>query len=949
MDRIVIKGAREHNLKGIDLELPKNSLIVITGVSGSGKSSLAFDTIYAEGERRYVESLSAYARQFLEKMDKPDVESIEGLSPSISIEQRTISKNPRSTVGTVTEVYDYLRLLFTTLGTPHCYRCGRAITTQSIQQMTERLLELPQGTKLTVFSPIVRGRKGEYRKELAALRRDGYTKARIDGKMVELIEVDGLDKRKKHYIDVIIDRLVVKEGVGLRLSDALELATGLSGGIAKVETSEGREFFFNEKLSCIECGISYPEITLTTFSFNSPHGACPECKGLGEKTSFDPSLVVPDQELSLIDGAIAPWNKKTEKKPTALYEDIILSLSRHYGFALETPFRKLPKKVRDAILFGTEEEIEFIYRKGGRRYSFFEPFEGVIPNLERRYKEATSDRIREELEQYINYILCPACKGSRLKREALHIKVAGLSIWDITRMTVRDAILFFQSLELDATSWKIAEKIVKEITARLIFLHNVGLGYITLDRPTLTLSGGEAQRIKLATQIGSGLVGVLYVLDEPSIGLHQRDTRRLLKALKRLRDMGNTVIVVEHDETTIRSADFVVDMGPGAGEEGGRVVATGSPADIMANPDSLTGKYLSGVLSIPVPSTRKKPDGRFLTLKGVRANNIRGMNVRIPLGLITCVTGVSGSGKSTLVVDTLYKNLTRILYGLKERAGFVKAIDGLEHIDKVISVDQSPIGRTPRSNPATYTGVFTPIRELFSQLPDSRMRGYGAGRFSFNVKGGRCETCKGEGTIKVEMHFLPDVYVRCDACGGRRYNPETLEVKYRGKDIAECLEMTVTEALEFFKNIPVIRNKLTVLKDVGLGYIRLGQPATTLSGGEAQRIKLAKELSRPSTGKTLYILDEPTTGLHFADIEKLLTVIRRLTDAGNTVVIIEHNMDVIKFADYIIDLGPEGGDEGGRLVACGTPEEVAKNRLSYTGAYLKEVLALPARKTCYGG
>ncbi len=949
MDRIVIKGAREHNLKGIDLELPKNSLIVITGVSGSGKSSLAFDTIYAEGERRYVESLSAYARQFLEKMDKPDVESIEGLSPSISIEQRTISKNPRSTVGTVTEVYDYLRLLFTTLGTPHCYRCGRAITTQSIQQMTERLLELPQGTKLTVFSPIVRGRKGEYRKELAALRRDGYTKARIDGKMVELIEVDGLDKRKKHYIDVVIDRLVVKEGVGLRLSDALELATGLSGGIAKVETSEGREFFFNEKLSCIECGISYPEITLTTFSFNSPHGACPECKGLGEKTSFDPSLVVPDQELSLIDGAIAPWNKKTEKKPTALYEDIILSLSRHYGFAPETPFRKLPKKVRDAILFGTEEEIEFIYRKGGRRYSFFEPFEGVIPNLERRYKEATSDRIREELEQYINYILCPACKGSRLKREALHIKVAGLSIWDITRMTVRDAILFFQSLELDATSWKIAEKIVKEITARLIFLHNVGLGYITLDRPTLTLSGGEAQRIKLATQIGSGLVGVLYVLDEPSIGLHQRDTRRLLKALKRLRDMGNTVIVVEHDETTIRSADFVVDMGPGAGEEGGRVVATGSPTDIMANPDSLTGKYLSGVLSIPVPSTRKKPDGRFLALKGVRANNIRGMNVRIPLGLITCVTGVSGSGKSTLVVDTLYKNLTRILYGLKERAGFVKAIDGLEHIDKVISVDQSPIGRTPRSNPATYTGVFTPIRELFSQLPDSRMRGYGAGRFSFNVKGGRCETCKGEGTIKVEMHFLPDVYVRCDACGGRRYNPETLEVKYRGKDIAECLEMTVTEALEFFKNIPVIRNKLTVLKDVGLGYIRLGQPATTLSGGEAQRIKLAKELSRPSTGKTLYILDEPTTGLHFADIEKLLMVLRRLTDGGNTVVIIEHNMDVIKFADYVIDLGPEGGDEGGRLVACGTPEEVAKNRLSYTGAYLKEVLALPARKTCYGG
>ncbi len=948
MDRIIIKGAREHNLKGIDLELPKESLIVITGVSGSGKSSLAFDTIYAEGERRYVESLSTYARQFLDKMAKPDVESIEGLSPAISIEQRTVSKNPRSTVGTVTEVYDYLRLLFTTLGIPHCYRCGRAITTQTTQQMTRRLFELQHGTRLTVFSPIVRGRKGEYRKELSALKRDGYTRARIDGQMVELMEVESLDKRKKHHIEVVIDRIVMKEGIGLRLSEALELATALSGGTVKVETSTGREFFFNERLSCIECGISYPEITLTTFSFNSPHGACPGCRGLGEKTSFDPTLVVPDPGLSLMDGAIAPWTRKTERRPAALYEDIIISLSRHYGFSPDTPFSRLPRRVREAILFGTKEKIEFHYRRGSRRYSFFEPFEGVIPNLERRYREGTSERVRQELEQYISYVECPACRGSRLKREALHVKVGRHSIWDITRMTVRDAILFFQTLELDATSSRIAEKIVKEISARLIFLHNVGLGYITLDRPTLTLSGGEAQRIKLATQIGSGLTGVLYVLDEPSIGLHQRDTRRLLDALKRLRDMGNTVIVVEHDETTIRSADFVVDMGPGAGEQGGRVVATGSPEGIMASPDSLTGKYLSGILSIPVPSTRKSPDGRFLTLKGVVANNIDGMDVCIPLGLITCVTGVSGSGKSTLVVDTLYKNLVRILYGSKEKAGLVKRIEGLEEIDKVIAVDQSPIGRTPRSNPATYTGVFAPIRELFSQLPEARMRGYGPGRFSFNVKGGRCETCKGEGTIKVEMHFLPDVYVRCDACGGRRYNPETLEVKYRGKDIAQCLEMTVTEALEFFRNIPVIRSKLGVLEDVGLGYIRLGQPATTLSGGEAQRIKLSKELSRPSTGRTLYILDEPTTGLHFADIEKLLSVLRRLTDGGNTVVIIEHNLDVIKFADYIIDLGPEGGDEGGRLVACGTPEEVARCRASYTGAYLKDVLASQPGKTCCG-
>ena len=939
MDRIIIKGAREHNLKGFDLEIPRNRLVVITGVSGSGKSSLAFDTIYAEGRRRYVESLSAYARQFLEQMDKPDVESIEGLSPAIAIEQKTTSKNPRSTVGTVTEVYDYLRLLFARVGTPHCYRCGRLIARQTIQQMVDRIMELQEGTRLLVLSPIVRGRKGEYRKELEQLLRDGYTRVRIDGELRGLEETIELDKRRKHYIDVVVDRIVLKDGVRGRLAESLEMATGLAGGLVKIETEDGREFFFNERLSCVECGISYPEITPTMFSFNSPHGACDACNGIGERFCFDPELVIPDSSLSLIDGAVLPWSRRGAKGSLARFRQIVDSLSRHYGFDPTLPFRKLPKKIREIILHGSgEEEILFEYRKGRGVYTFRQPFEGVLPNLERRYRETESAEARSEFERYMNPQPCPVCKGSRLKKEALYIKVDGRSIWDVVRMSIRDSLRFFRELELDPTRREIAWRVVKEITERLLFLSHVGLDYLTLARSSASLSGGEGQRIRLATQIGSSLVGVLYILDEPSIGLHQRDNRRLLSALKRLTEMGNSVLVVEHDESTIRSADYIIDMGPGAGENGGHIVATGKAAEITANPASVTGRYLSGELSIPVPAERKRPDGRYLSLYGLRENNLKGIKVRIPIGLITCVTGVSGSGKSTLVVDTLYKHLSRRLHNSTVRAGRLDSIRGLEHIDKVIDVDQSPIGRTPRSNPATYTGVFTPIRELFSQLPESRMRGYGPGRFSFNVKGGRCEACMGEGEIKVEMHFLPDVYVHCDACNGRRYNSETLDVRYKGRNIAECLDMTVTEALSFFEHIPHIRDRLKVLYDVGLGYIRLGQPATTLSGGEAQRIKLARELSKRATGRTLYILDEPTTGLHFADIQKLLDVLKHLSEAGNTIVIIEHNMDVIKFADHIIDLGPEGGDEGGRIIATGTPEEVAMVKNSYTGMFLKEVL-----------
>ncbi|MCP3677770.1 MAG: excinuclease ABC subunit UvrA [Deltaproteobacteria bacterium] len=942
MATLTIKGAREHNLKDIDIEIPRERLVIITGVSGSGKSSLAFDTIYAEGQRRYVESLSAYARQFLEQMEKPDVELIEGLSPAISIEQKTTSRNPRSTVGTVTEIYDYLRLLFARVGKPYCYQCEREITSQTIQQMVDRVMELPSGTKILLFSPIVRGRKGEYRKELNQLRREGYTRVRVDGEIRELIDEIGLDKKRKHTIEVVVDRLVIKESIARRLADSLEVATRLSDGIVRIETPHDTEeesavsILFNEKLACVECGISYPEMTPAAFSFNSPHGACPECAGLGHKLYFDPNLVVPNKEISLREGAIVPWGKRN----SVYFFQMLDALSSHLNFDIYTPFKKLRKSTRDVLLFGSgDDEVEFYYVKGSRRYTYTKRFEGVLKELEKRYLESESYEVRKELERYMNSQPCPVCHGSRLKRESLFVKVGGRSIHGIVGMSIRDCHALFEELQLEGTDREIARRILKEISTRLGFLTNVGLGYLTLDRQAATLSGGEGQRIRLATQIGSGLVGVLYILDEPSIGLHQRDNTKLLEALKRLRDMGNTVLVVEHDEETIMTADHIIDMGPGAGEAGGYVVATGTPSEIMENERSLTGQYLSGALTIPTPDTRHTPDGRFLILQGARENNLKSISVRIPVGLITCVTGLSGSGKSTLVVDTLYRLLAQRLYHSKERAGEVEKVLGLEYLDKVIDIDQSPIGRTPRSNPATYTGLFTPMRDLFSQLPDARMRGYKPGRFSFNVKGGRCEVCEGDGVIKVEMHFLPDVYVTCEVCNGRRYNRETLEIHFKGKNIAECLDMTVTEALKFFANIPAIRDRLQTLYDVGLSYIRLGQSATTLSGGEAQRIKLAKELAKRATGKTLYILDEPTTGLHFADIHKLLDVLQHLRSAGNTIVIIEHNLDVVKTADHIIDLGPGGGDEGGTIVAEGSPEEVAATQGSFTGEFLKRLLA----------
>jgi excinuclease ABC subunit A len=933
---IVIKGARVHNLKGISLAIPRDRLVVITGVSGSGKSSLAFDTIYAEGQRRYVESLSAYARQFLDQMDKPDVENIEGLSPAISIEQKTTSRNPRSTVGTVTEIYDYLRLLFARVGKPFCHKCGRAIASQSIQQMVDAVMALGEGAKFEVLSPIVRGRKGEYKKDLQKLRREGYTRIRIDGRMRGLDEEIELDKRKKHSIEVVVDRLIIKEGVTRRLADSLEVASKLSGGIVKVAVEGKGELLFNEKLACVDCAIGFDEITPAFFSFNSPHGACKECNGLGEKFHFDPELVVPDATKSLSDGAVAAWGRKG-----AFYQQAYEAMAERMGFSLDDPFEALSDDARAALLFGSgmgEETDSGDFSSEGDAV-LNAPFEGVIPNLERRYHETDSPDVRDEMERFMNSQVCPACKGARLRSEALCVKISGKTIWDATRMSIKDAHGFFSSLALSPADEAIARRILKEITERLGFLVNVGLDYITLDRAAGTLSGGEGQRIRLATQIGSSLVGVLYILDEPSIGLHQRDNRRLLEALKRLRDAGNTVLVVEHDEETMREADHIIDMGPGAGELGGEVVATGTASEIMKNPRSLTGRYLSGELSIPVPERRVKPDGRFIEVVGASANNLKSVDVKIPLGLMTCVTGISGSGKSTLVVDTLYRNLARLLYRTRERGGEVSAIKGVEFLDKVIDIDQSPIGRTPRSNPATYTGVFTPIRELFSQLPEAKVRGYDAGRFSFNVKGGRCETCGGEGEIKVEMHFLPDVYVRCDQCDAKRYNRDTLEIKYRGKSIADVLDMTVTEALEFLKNVPQARPRLQTLYDVGLGYIRLGQSATTLSGGEAQRIKLTRELAKRPTGRTIYILDEPTTGLHFEDIKKLLDVLRSLRDAGNTIVIIEHNLDVIKCADHIIDMGPEGGDAGGRVVAVGTPEEVAKKKGSYTGEFLREALS----------
>src|SRR5216117_701302 len=919
-DRIVVRGAREHNLKNIDLELPRDQLVVITGLSGSGKSSLAFDTIYAEGQRRYVESLSAYARQFLEQMEKPEVDSIEGLSPAISIEQKTTSKNPRSTVGTVTEIYDYLRVLFARVGVPHCPSCDRVISAQTVQQMVDRVMAQAPGTRLIVLAPVVRGRKGEYKKLFFDLGRQGFTRVRVNGAVRELGEAIELDRKRKHTIEVVVDRLVVRDNLGARLADSLETALRLADGVVQVEPvtdadKGGAPMLFSERLACAECGVSLPEVSPRMFSFNNPYGACPECGGLGSRDEIDPERVVPNPARSLKEGALAPW----AGRETTYFHQTLQVLARRHRFSLDTPWEKLKAPVRDVILRGERDD----------------GFEGVIPMLERRYRETTSEEARAEIQQFVAERPCPACGGARLRRESLGFKIGGRSIADVVTLTIKAAAAFFDGLTLSEREAAIARRVLKEIRERLGFLMNVGLDYLTLDRPAGTLAGGEGQRIRLATQIGSSLVGVLYILDEPSIGLHQRDNRRLLDTLKRLRDLGNTVLVVEHDEETIRSADYVVDLGPGAGELGGHVVAVGTPDEIRANPASLTGRYLAGALEIPVPATRRKGSSHAITIHNPREHNLKGMPVRIPLATFTCVTGVSGSGKSTLVNDILYRALAQMLHRAQDRPGAHDRIEGAQRVDKVVDIDQSPIGRTPRSNPATYTGVFTFIRTLFARTPEARMRGYAPGRFSFNVKGGRCEACQGDGLVKIEMHFLPDVYVTCDVCKGRRYNRETLDVRYKGRSVAEVLDMTVREALGFFDAVPVIRAKLQTLDDVGLDYIRLGQSATTLSGAEAQRVKLATELSRRATGRTLYILDEPTTGLHFADIQKLLDVLNRLVDQGNTIVIIEHNLDVIKTADWIIDLGPEGGDRGGEVVAAGTPKEVAGVKASHTGRVLR--------------
>jgi excinuclease ABC subunit A len=933
MNKIIVKGCRQHNLKNIDLEIPRDKLVVITGLSGSGKSSLAFDTIYAEGQRRYVESLSAYARQFLGQMDKPDVDSIDGLSPAIAIEQKTTSKNPRSTVGTVTEVYDYLRLLFARVGRPYCYKCGREIAAQTVQQITDAVMALPEGTRIQVLAPIVRGRKGEYKKELMAAGASGYVRARIDGVIRELSEPIPMDKKKKHDIEIVIDRLVIKPGVERRLAESVETALRQADGIVLINLADQKkDQLYSEKLACIFDNISYPEIAPNSFSFNSPQGACPTCDGLGGLLEFDKDLIVPNPNLSLREGAIKPWAKRTSFQ----YFQMLDSIAQGCGFDVNTPFKDLKATQQKLLFHGTGEDGSKT-AIGRDKRAVCRPFEGILEILKRRYDETDSFATQWELEQYMSYQTCPDCIGSRLRPESLAVKVAGLNIHDITKMSIKQALAFFSGLKLTEKESAIAHRILKEIRERLGFMVHVGLDYLTLDRGSATLSGGEGQRIRLATQIGSSLVGVLYILDEPSIGLHQRDNRRLLDTLFRLRDLGNTVLVVEHDEETIRLADHVVDMGPGAGVHGGEIVAQGTPADIQKIERSLTGQYLSGRAFIEVPRTRRKFN-KSISVVGASENNLRSITVQFPLGVLTCVTGVSGSGKSTLVVDILYRALAQRLYRSTERSGKHKDIIGLEHIDKVIDIDQSPIGRTPRSNPATYTGVFSPVRDLFAQLPDSRMRGYKPGRYSFNVKGGRCEACEGDGLIKIEMHFLPDVYVTCDVCHGSRYNRETLDIRYKGKNIAEVLSMTVEQAYEFFQNVPPVRSKLQTLIDVGLGYITLGQSATTLSGGESQRVKLSKELSRRATGRTLYILDEPTTGLHFADTQKLLDMLGQLVDSGNTVVVIEHNLDVIKTADWIIDLGPEGGDQGGQIVAQGTPENIAKANDSYTGQFLQKVL-----------
>ncbi|MBN1465957.1 excinuclease ABC subunit UvrA [candidate division KSB1 bacterium] len=935
-NKIIIKGAREHNLKNIDIEIPRDQLVVITGLSGSGKSSLAFDTIYAEGQRRYVESLSAYARQFLGLMEKPDVDYIEGLSPAISIEQKSAGRNPRSTVGTVTEIYDYLRLLFSRIGVPYCYNCGKKIERQTVQQIVDAIMEIPEGARIALLAPIVRGRKGEYKEVFAEAKRDGYVRVRVDGETYELESDIVLDKNKKHNIEIIVDRLVVKPTIKTRLTDSVETALHLASGIILIDIAGEQEILFSENFACHDCGISYEELTPRMFSFNSPYGACPTCDGLGTKMEIDPDLIVPDKSKTLAQGAITAWSKLTD----GWYLTIARGVAEAFGHDVHTPYANLSDDVKNAIMYGTRDEMIFKYESRSGRHSgtFKTRWEGVVGNLERRYRQTDSDGIRGWIEGFMNMVDCPECHGTRLRPEARAVRVGGRHIQDIVSMSIKESHQFFLQVKLTQREQTIAHQILKEIRERLSFLKNVGLDYLTLERATGSLSGGEAQRIRLATQIGSQLVGVLYILDEPSIGLHQRDNARLIDTLLKLRDLGNTVIVVEHDQETMEQADYLIDLGPGAGEHGGRIVAAGSPQEVKENVNSITGDYLAGRRHIPMPASRRKGNDKNLVIAGASGNNLQNVTLQIPLGKLVCVTGVSGSGKSTLINETLYRILSKHFYGSKDAALPYASIQGLEHVDKVIDIDQSPIGRTPRSNPATYTALFTHIRDLYSQLPESKIRGYKPGRFSFNVKGGRCEACQGDGIIKIEMHFLPDVYVTCEVCKGQRYNRETLEIKYKGKSIADVLNMTVTQAQDFFRKIPSINRKLETLVDVGLGYIKLGQQATTLSGGEAQRVKLATELSRRSTGRTVYILDEPTTGLHFEDTNMLLNVLNRLVDSGNTVIVIEHHLDVIKTADHIIDLGPEGGDEGGRIIAVGTPEQVAKVQESYTGQFLQQVL-----------
>lgn len=939
MDKIIIKGARVNNLKNIDLEIPRDKLIVFTGVSGSGKSSLAFETIYAEGQRRYVESLSSYARQFLGQMDKPDVDSIEGLSPAISIDQKTTNHNPRSTVGTVTEIYDYLRLLFARIGIPHCPKCGKEIKKQTVDQIVDHVMELPEKTKIQLLAPVVRGRKGTHVKLLQDAKKSGYIRARVDGNIYDLSEEINLDKNKKHNIELVVDRLIIREGIEKRLTESIETVSSLSGGLLIVDVNSEKELVFSQNYSCPDCGISFEELEPRNFSFNNPFGACPDCSGLGMQMKFDPNLVVPNKSLSIKDGAITASGWNSAGKEDSVTGKVFKTLAEKYNFSLDTPFEELSQEAQDIILYGTgNDKIDIYYKNanGSGHYSY--SFEGIIPTMQRRYKEAASDYIKQEYEEFMTYTPCPSCKGARLRPEVLAVTIGDKNIDDITRFPIIKVRDFFDTIELTQMQYMIGEQILKEIKARINFLVDVGLDYLTLSRSAGTLSGGESQRIRLATQIGSGLVGVIYILDEPSIGLHQRDNAKLINTLRRLKALGNTLLVVEHDEETMMEADYIVDIGIGAGTNGGEVVFAGEPKDILNCESSETGAYLSGRKKIEVPKVRRQLTDKKLIIKGAKENNLKGIDVEIPLGLFTCVTGVSGSGKSSLVNEIVHKRLAKELNRAKTRYGAHKEMLGLEHLDKVIDIDQSPIGRTPRSNPATYTGLFDLIRDLFTQTNEAKMRGYQKGRFSFNVKGGRCEACSGDGIIKIEMHFLPDIYVPCEVCHGKRYNRETLEVKYKGKNIADVLDMTVEEALPFFENLPKIKSKIQTLYDVGLSYIKLGQSSTTLSGGEAQRVKLATELSKKSTGKTMYILDEPTTGLHASDVHKLADILQRLVEGGNTVLVIEHNLDIIKTADYIIDLGPEGGDRGGEIVAIGTPEEVSKNPASYTGQYLKKML-----------